>query len=219
MPGVRHAGYLGNAPDSAEARRHAESVRLTGKRSACHTTRAEYQCAQDTDPQPRGSFFRALSDLRGAEPGPMPLDEAEALMWEDFLTALADMEVAQGMSRETAARYYHDPAGFARDCIAWPIGKGLTPYQDEILAAIPVRKRVSVRGPHGLGKPRRAQSRSYGLRSPGTRPGGTGNASPRPARGGSLRSTCGPRSKSGRGSSSGTSSAVSRWTSAPNCSP
>lgn len=34
----------------------------------------------------------------------------------------------------------------------WPAGQGLTAYQRECLAAIPVRRRVAVRGPHGLGK-------------------------------------------------------------------
>lgn len=51
-----------------------------------------------------------------------------------------------------ANRYYSDPAGFARDCIDWGSDGGLTAYQSEILAALPVKKRVAVRGPHGLGK-------------------------------------------------------------------
>lgn len=49
-------------------------------------------------------------------------------------------------------RFYDDPVKFAEVCINWPPGKSLTPYQSEILSEIPVRKRVSVRGPHGLGK-------------------------------------------------------------------
>lgn len=49
-------------------------------------------------------------------------------------------------------RYYADPVGFATDCIDWTGTDGLTPYQTELLAAIPTRKRVSARGPHGLGK-------------------------------------------------------------------
>lgn len=49
-------------------------------------------------------------------------------------------------------RFYDDPAGFAEQAIAWPPGRSLAPYQREVLAAVPVRKRVSVRGPHGLGK-------------------------------------------------------------------
>lgn len=69
----------------------------------------------------------------------------------DRLTAhAASLEVKP--VHQTAARYYNDPVGFAREAIEWPEGKGLTPYQAEVLAAIPVKKRVSVRGPHGLGK-------------------------------------------------------------------
>jgi hypothetical protein len=49
------------------------------------------------------------------------------------------------------SRYYSDPVAFADDCIDWR-GEGLTPYQRDILAAIPREKRVSARGPHGLGK-------------------------------------------------------------------
>jgi hypothetical protein len=53
---------------------------------------------------------------------------------------------------QTAARYLHNPEGFARECINWPAGRELAPYQGELLAAIPREKRVSARGPHGLGK-------------------------------------------------------------------
>jgi hypothetical protein len=49
-------------------------------------------------------------------------------------------------------RYATDPIAFARDCILWPSGKGLAPYQEEALGAIATQQRVSVRGPHGLGK-------------------------------------------------------------------
>jgi hypothetical protein len=51
--------------------------------------------------------------------------------------------------RET---YRHDPVGFLRDCILWPEGMCPTDYQLEIAAAIAGNQRVSVRGPHGLGK-------------------------------------------------------------------
>lgn len=51
-----------------------------------------------------------------------------------------------------AARFYNDPLGFVHECIDWRPGQSLTAYQEEILDAIPVRKRVAVRGPHGLGK-------------------------------------------------------------------
>ena len=48
--------------------------------------------------------------------------------------------------------YFDDPSRFVKDCIEWPKGKGPAPYQIEIMDAIPERKRVSARGPHGLGK-------------------------------------------------------------------
>ena len=50
-----------------------------------------------------------------------------------------------------ARRYYNDPAAFAAECIDWR-NDGLTEYQQEIIGNVPVRKRVCVRGPHGLGK-------------------------------------------------------------------
>jgi len=45
-------------------------------------------------------------------------------------------------------KYYDDPAAFSRDCFV----DKLADYQDEICAALQLRKRVAVRGPHGLGK-------------------------------------------------------------------
>lgn len=53
---------------------------------------------------------------------------------------------------EFVARYYDDPAAFARECIAWPDGEALTDYQAAILADLVRHKREAVRGPHGLGK-------------------------------------------------------------------
>lgn len=49
-------------------------------------------------------------------------------------------------------RYQFDCAAFAQDCIVWEPNEGLTPYQIEIMEALVKRKRVCVRGPHGLGK-------------------------------------------------------------------
>lgn len=51
-----------------------------------------------------------------------------------------------------AHRYLYDPVGWARDCIDWRAGGCLTAYQQDVLAALPVKRRVAVRGPHGLGK-------------------------------------------------------------------
>ncbi|PSK57969.1 hypothetical protein B0E38_01814 [Streptomyces sp. 111WW2] len=51
-----------------------------------------------------------------------------------------------------ASRYMYDPVGWARDVIDWDDGQGLTGYQNDIMRALPAKRRVAVRGPHGLGK-------------------------------------------------------------------
>lgn len=48
--------------------------------------------------------------------------------------------------------YRDEPAKFVLDCLKFDDGDKPTSYQLEILNAIPKRKRVAVRGPHGLGK-------------------------------------------------------------------
>lgn len=58
---------------------------------------------------------------------------------------------ARQFEKTGAALYYHDPAGFARDCFDWG-SDGLTAYQEETLDALVTKHRVAVRGPHGLGK-------------------------------------------------------------------
>lgn len=64
---------------------------------------------------------------------------------------LATLEARKRRASGTS-RYWSDPAGFLRDCIRWPEGKHPTAYQEEIMASLPRDRRVSVRGPHGLGK-------------------------------------------------------------------
>lgn len=51
-------------------------------------------------------------------------------------------------------RYFDDPVGFVTDCIIWPDleDSGPTPYQAEIMAALPRERRVSFRSCHGAGK-------------------------------------------------------------------
>lgn len=49
-------------------------------------------------------------------------------------------------------KYWSDPAGFIRDCIVWEAGEVPSYYQTEIAEALPKHRRVSIRGPHGLGK-------------------------------------------------------------------
>jgi len=63
-----------------------------------------------------------------------------------FEAAAVEWEADQG-----AARYYDDPLGFCADCIDWR-GEGLTAYQQDVIGSLPERKRIAVRGPHGLGK-------------------------------------------------------------------
>ena len=49
-------------------------------------------------------------------------------------------------------KYFNDPAGFVRDCIIWKPKEGASDYQNKIMSAIVKHRRVSARGPHGLGK-------------------------------------------------------------------
>ena len=58
----------------------------------------------------------------------------------------------QEAARQQLRRYYNDPVAWAENCIAWPEGRSLLPYQRDVLAAIPVHGRVAQRGPRGLGK-------------------------------------------------------------------
>lgn len=71
-------------------------------------------------------------------------------MPDAFELAAAELDETADVSG--ILRYYDDPAGFAREAITWKAGRSLAPYQAEILAEIPARKRVSARGCHGLGK-------------------------------------------------------------------
>lgn len=48
--------------------------------------------------------------------------------------------------------YRKDPVSFVRECFIWPSNQHPALYQEEILEAIVHKRRVSVRGPHGLGK-------------------------------------------------------------------
>ena len=54
--------------------------------------------------------------------------------------------------RDTRPSWYGDPVAFAVECVHWPEGQSLAPYQAEIMRAVPENRRVSARGPHGLGK-------------------------------------------------------------------
>jgi hypothetical protein len=49
-------------------------------------------------------------------------------------------------------RYWSDPVLFAKECIRWPEGQGLAPYQAEIMQRLVSEMRVCARGPRGYGK-------------------------------------------------------------------
>jgi len=49
------------------------------------------------------------------------------------------------------SQYRHNPLAFVHDCLEFR-GDGPTSYQGEVLAELPSRSRVAVRGPHGVGK-------------------------------------------------------------------
>jgi hypothetical protein len=67
--------------------------------------------------------------------------------------ALAALSVATGAASSTFKTTYRDnPEGFVRDCIRFPRGERASDYQLEIIGKLPTERRVSVRGPHGLGK-------------------------------------------------------------------
>lgn len=65
----------------------------------------------------------------------------------------AELEVMRASQASDIWRIYRDdPVAWAHDMIAWREGEGLAEYQEEILAALPIYKRVCFRGPHVIGK-------------------------------------------------------------------
>lgn len=56
------------------------------------------------------------------------------------------------MANRRVRRWMYDPVAWATECIQWPEGGGLSPYQAEVLSELPQRRRIALRGPHGLGK-------------------------------------------------------------------
>ncbi len=68
----------------------------------------------------------------------------------DVLSRAAALLVEGDKDRRPA--WYGDPCAFADQCIDWPEGQSLAPYQRELMQALVEHRRVSARGPHGLGK-------------------------------------------------------------------
>lgn len=87
-------------------------------------------------------------------PSPVSLPASVAI-YKYFLETL-ETEVGAGVAStyETfKRRYWDDPSGFVNDCIVWgPKDRGPADYQEDVLRLLGDHKRVSVRGPHGLGK-------------------------------------------------------------------
>lgn len=58
----------------------------------------------------------------------------------------------KGAYEQFQEKYRYDPAGFVQDCFLWRDGEGPSPYQNEALRDLVDKKRICIRGPHGLGK-------------------------------------------------------------------
>lgn len=71
---------------------------------------------------------------------------------EAAIPLAAAMLLARKSKPSVLSPYYADPVAFIHDFIVWPEGEGLTEYQEDILARLPVHHRVAAYGPHGLGK-------------------------------------------------------------------
>jgi len=95
-------------------------------------------------------------------PGPVYTD-APTLAIQELLDLLRLQQLATKAKapERTAAKYVDDPLGFIDNCVRWPEprrkGKtsrvpGLADYQRDIMASLPEKHRVAVRGPRGLGK-------------------------------------------------------------------
>ena len=84
-----------------------------------------------------------------------PRDQARNLAEEKFrlLEELRALREQADQMSAGLAKYADDPLGFIDTFVDFAgVSDGLTDYQREIIAALPVKHRVSVRGPHGLGK-------------------------------------------------------------------
>lgn len=68
----------------------------------------------------------------------------------DLLATVAD-RLAQ-IDRDPRLPWHDDPVAFARECVTWPEGTSLAPYQAAVLADVAAHRRVCVRSLHGVGK-------------------------------------------------------------------
>jgi len=82
-------------------------------------------------------------------PSPLTQRQLEALAWVEAKRRVFGDTDAQSTF---TTKYRNDPARFVRECIQFHKSPGPTDYQFETLDRLVTEKRVSVRGPHGLGK-------------------------------------------------------------------
>jgi len=80
------------------------------------------------------------------------LRQADVEALEAEIHAMPLAEQMQALKALKALWYWTRPVEWIRDFVRFPKGQHLAPYQEEILAQLPVVKRASVRGPHTLGK-------------------------------------------------------------------
>jgi len=65
---------------------------------------------------------------------------------------LAELQEAADRIQEPVLKYYDDFPGFARDCVKWPPGGGMYPYQTDIGDLLVKHNRASLRSLRGAGK-------------------------------------------------------------------
>lgn len=71
---------------------------------------------------------------------------------QDALSAVEQQQRQASQNEGLWRLYRNDPVAWVHDMIEWKPGEGPTFYQEEILAEVPIRKRVAFYGPHVIGK-------------------------------------------------------------------
>jgi hypothetical protein len=80
---------------------------------------------------------------------PKNLNELKLAKLAKIRELVAMQEEARG---EVTKKYMYDPVLWVQDFMRLGLGGSLTHYQERILRELAIRRRVAVRGPHGLGK-------------------------------------------------------------------
>lgn len=69
-----------------------------------------------------------------------------------LITLITIEQCIRAAEMESSFDYFERPDAFAEECIIWPEGKSLAPYQGEALAGLQRFSHYATCGPHGLGK-------------------------------------------------------------------